>query len=892
MTSHGERRYRLLLGLYPRRARSEIDEELLELFRYRRDQKFNECGRLGLGFWAAMTRDTMTAAQRERRAPLDLRGRLPVGSEGGWAGMMGWLDDLRYAGRRLGRSPGFTFTALMILVLGIGVNSTAFSVVNALLLQPPPFDTPERIVLVLQDNDGGEPSSTSYPAYEDITRSSVFESVSAFYNDQAFLTEEDVLAPMLVEYATASYVDVIGLHPSRGTWFQTEHDDPNGPPVAVLTHGMWTSRLASDPSVVGSVLRVNGGSVTVLGVGPPEFNGGQGPAAIDMWLSVSAMRATGGRTTSLSRRQDHPFAVRARLADGVSLEQAQAAMEVLAGDLATTYPELNTDRDISVLSVLDVRETPEADAELATAATLSMGIVILVLVIGTLNLANLLLVRSTARAREMAVRLALGAGTARVFRVVMAEAILLAGLGGVGGLALAAGFTELSRNSRLDFAIPLLLDLRLDGRVIGFTIAMSLLTGLVFGLVPAMRAMRRDVNATLRDDAGSFTRRRITLTGALVAGQVAVSLVLLAAAGTFVDGLARAQGTDPGFDWENTAFVQVSTAPLGLESDATVALYEQISDRISGLPGVDGVTTSLMLPAALFGSTTLLVGAEVTGADRPTEVPWNYVTPDYFDVLGIDLLHGRLFNDSDGEGADVTVVSEAFATTYFGRSDVVGRAYRSESSPDEARQIIGVVTNATVRSLSESPTPTIYWPLNFAYARVNFIVAVSGDPSDALAGMREVVRQIDPRIMVLASSSMGDHLGDTLKRERLAGSVLAGLGGLALLLAMLGVYGVVSFAVSRRRREVGIRIALGARAESVVGLFVREVGMVVLMGAVLGTVLSIPLGRVLSQVAGFEGNPVVTVGVAALLLTTSLLATLVPARRAAHTDPTSALRQE
>jgi predicted permease len=810
----------------------------------------------------------------------------------GGDGMMGWFEDLRFAARRLQRSPGFTLTALTILVLGIGVNSTAFSVVNALLLQPPPFQGPERIVLVLQDDDGGRPSSTSYPAYEDMAQSDVFESVSAFYNDQGFLSDGDALAPLLVEYATASYVNVIGLHPSRGTWFEAEHDDPTGPPAAVLTHGMWADRLASDPSVIGSVLRVNGGSVTVVGVGPPEFNGGQGPTAVDMWLSISAMRATGGRAASLTRRQDHPFSVRARLAEGVSLEQARGAMDILAGDLAKTYPELNADRRISVLSVLDVRVTPEADAELTTAAALSMGIVVLVLVIGTLNLANLLLVRSTARAREIAVRLALGAGAARVFRVIMAEAVLLAGLGGVGGLALAAGFTELSRNSRLDFTIPVLLDLRLDGRVIGFTIAMSVLTGVVFGLVPAMRAMRRDVTATLRDDAAGFGRRRLSMTGTLVAGQVAVSLVLLAAAGTFVAGLARAQGTDPGFNWESTGFVQISAAPLGLEDEATLALYDQIEDRIASLPGVDGVTTSLMLPASLLGTTTLLLGADVTGADRPTEVPWNYVSAAYFDVLDIELLHGRLLEDSDRDVPGAALVSEAFAMTYFGRPDVVGRTYRSEGNPDVPLEIIGVVENTIARALGEPPTPTIYWPLDFAYPRVNFIVKVDGDASTALAGMRDVIRQVDPRIMVLEASSMGDHLGDTLQRERLASSVLAGLGGLALLLAMLGVYGVVSFAVSRRRREVGIRIALGAGAESVVGLFVREVGVVVAAGAMIGVGLSIPLGRVLNAVAGFGGNPAVTAGVTLLLLTTSLLATVVPARRAARTDPTTALRQE
>jgi predicted permease len=807
--------------------------------------------------------------------------------------MTGWIDDLRYAGRRLGRSPGFTLTALSILILGIGVNATAFSVVNALLIQPPPFEAPERIVVVLQDDDGGAPSSTSYPAYQDMADFAVFHSVSAFYSDQAFLDQDGSLAPVLVEYATASYMDVIGLAPARGTWFGVEHDDPSGPPAAVLTYAMWADRLASDPGIVGSTLRVNGGAVTVVGVGPPEFNGGQGPAAVDFWLSISAMRATGGRAASLMRRQDHPFTVRARLADGATVEQAVQTMNVLAADLAATYPAINAERGITVLPARDVRVSPEVDGQLRSAAAFSMAIVVLVLIIGTLNLANLLLVRSTARAREIAVRLALGAGAGRVVRVVMAEAVVLAAAGGAGGLALAAAFAEMSRNSRLDFTIPVLIDLRLDASVVLFTLAMSVVTGVVFGLVPALRATRRDVNSTLRDDAPSMgRRRRVGLTGALVAGQIAVSLVLLVSAGLFVESLLRAEGADPGIDWERTAFVQVSAAPLGLEDEATLALFDRIEQRIEALPGVEQAATSLMLPAGLFGTTTLLLGAEVGGADRPTEIPWNYVSTNYFEVLGIELLHGRLPAETDLDGGDVAVVSETFAQTYYGRTDVVGRTYRSEASPDEPRDIVGVVSDAAVRSLGEAPTPTIYWPLDFAFARTNFIVRLEGDPSETLATMREIVRAADSRIMILSASTMEDHLGDTLQRERLAGTILTGLGGLALLLAMLGVYGVVSFSVSRRRHEVGIRIALGAAGDSVIKLFVGDVSVVVLLGAAIGGALSVPVGRVASQFTGTAGSPSVTAGVAVLLLATSLMATVVPARRATKTDPTDALRQE
>ena len=424
--------------------------------------------------------------------------------------MRGWSDDLRYAGRRLARSPGFTATALVILVLGIGVNSTAFSVVNALLFQPPPFAQPERVVLLLQDSDGGAPTSTSYPAYLDMTEiENVFETVAAHTVDQGFLEQDDGLVPITVEYATASYLDVVGLAPSRGSWFDALADDPTGPPAAVLTHKMWTDRLGSDPDVLGSTIRIGGSAVTVVGVGPATFNGGAGPASIDMWLSISAMRPTGGRAFSLTRRQDHPFTVRARLASGISLVDASAAMDRLAGELARTYPTLNANRRIAVLPVLSNRVSPRVDAQIVPAAAFAMVVVVLVLLIGTLNLPNLLLVRSTQRARERAVRLALGAGRGRIVRVVLSEALLLSALGGVGGLVIAATVADIMSKSQFDFGLPVSLDVHLDGAVLLFTLVMSVGAGLVFGLMPALCATSRDVRASLSEPLwGMMARSR------------------------------------------------------------------------------------------------------------------------------------------------------------------------------------------------------------------------------------------------------------------------------------------------------------------------------------------------------------------------------------------------
>lgn len=889
----GERLYRLLLLLYPRSVRETDGETLLDLFGATRRTWLARHGRTGPGFWFFIARDTVTNAWRERRNPLDSNGRQP--SDGG-DGMTGGVDDLRYAARRLRRSPGFTLTALTILVAGIGVNSIAFSMVNALLLQSPPFDQPDRVVAVLQDDDSGSPNSTSYPAYLDIARTEgLFSAVSAFQSEEGFLEQGDGLTPLLIEYATASYLEVIGLAPARGRWFGVEHDDPTGPPAAVITHRMWTDRMAADPDVIGRTIRLQGAAVTVVGVGPPEFNGGRGPGAIDLWLSISAMGPTGGRVASLNRREDHPFIVRARLAPGVSFEQASEAMDRLAGDLARAYPELNEGRGMSVLPVDGIAASPRAQAEILPASVLTMSLVLLVLVIGTLNLANLLLVRNAARTRELSVRLALGAARSRVMRVVLAEAMLLSAVGGVGGLAVAWLAAAAARNARLDFALPILIDLRLDARVVWFTLGVSVVTGVVFGLLPAIRATRQSVNATLRDDAtsGIGARRRFGLTGGLVAAQVAASILLLAVAAVFVESLSRAQRADPGFAWERTAYVRMSAASLDLDSEALTLFLDGLEERIEALPGVTATARSLALPAAQMGTTTLLLGAGTGGSDRPTEIPWNWVSPEYFDLLDIPLRHGRYFTEDDFDRGDVAIVSESFARTYWGRSDIVGETYRREGEPNVPLEIVGVVGNVTVRSLGEAPSPAIYWPMNFVRPNLNLLVQASDSPAEALRGVREAFREADPRLMIFGAGTMADHLGSTLARQRVAGRLLLALGAVALGLAMLGVYGVVSYAVSRRRREVGIRIALGAGSESVIGLFVRDVAGVVVAGALVGALLSVPLARVVSQwFTNAPASPVATAVIAVLLLGTSLAATAVPAMRAARTDPTDALRQE
>ncbi|MCH7563398.1 MAG: ABC transporter permease [Gemmatimonadetes bacterium] len=806
--------------------------------------------------------------------------------------MDGWGQDFRYSVRRLVRSPGFTIAALMILSLGIGVNSTAFSVVNAILFQAPPFEEPERLVEILQDSDGGGPNSTSYPAYLDIREhEDLFVGVAARAGGSATLDLDGRLYPLNLEYATSEYLPLLGLRPTRGRWFDETEDRLGGAPVAVVTHRMWQNRFGSDPDILGRTLRVNGGAITVVGVGPERFSGG--PAAGDMWLSIAAMSTAGGPARSLTRREDHRFRVAARLAPGVDRRAVVIAMDRLATRLAEAYPDINRNRGLHVLPMTAIGA--EARGRVMPAAALIMTIVTLVLLVASFNLANLLLVRGMSRRREIGVRLALGGSRGRLIRVLFGEALLLSLVGGAMGLALTAGLLEFLSRTPINLSRPITLDVSIDPTVVLFTLAISLGTSLLAGLVPAFRATAPSVTSSLRERSSPILRRRFGLVGLLVSAQVAVSLVLLIVAGLFIEGLLQADGADPGFDPENLAMIRLDLRSLEMSRDEIAVTYATLGERFRAVQGVRNVTFSYWAPVGQRGTTTLLVGDLIDGRRQPQEIPWNIVDVGFFETLGVPLLHGRVFDERDGpDDPPRAVVTEAFATRLFGRADIVGESYRSESSPDQPVEIIGVVGNVKVQSLDEEPRAAVFWSrtqslTSGAYA----LVRTRGAPAATLGPLREAVHLVDARIPILGMSTMEAHLGETLARQRLTSSVLFVVGAFALGLAMLGIYAVVSFGVTQRVTEVGIRMALGAESGSVVSLFLRESAGVIGLGAVVGALLAWPLTVLIGSVfTGGSGVPVrVVVVCVATLSLAALGATFLPARRASKCDPMKALRQ-
>lgn len=814
--------------------------------------------------------------------------------------MKSWIADLAYAARRLVRSPLFSLAVLSILALAIGLNTAAFSVVNAVLFQPPPFEAPSRLVEILQDQDGGGASATSYPAFLDITEyDNVFDTVGARAFGGGYLDAENGnLVPVSVEYATSGYLPVLGLSPVLGRWFEPADDLLEGPAVAVMTHRFWRNAFGGDPSVLGRIIRLNGASVLVVGVGPQAFNGGLGLATGDVWLSISAMDDTNGRFQSLSRRQDHPLRVAARLAPGVTPGAAQAAMDQLASRLALEFPDANRvrgrDRGIHVLPIQ--RVGAENRGFFVPAVILLMGVVGLVLLVASVNLANLMLVRGMSREREIAVRLALGASRSGVVRVVFAETAVLASAGAALGLALTYWLMTGLGEIDLSLAGSTNLDIRLDWTVFVFTMVMAAGTSLAAGLLPALRVTNSADALIMHDVRSPGFGRRFGLAGALVGGQVASSLILLVAAGLFVDGAIRASSADPGFDPERLAVIALDLSSLALPDAGVPAAYDAVEERIEAIAGIQGVSYARNLPATPGGTTTLLLGDLVDGRRRPVEVPWNLVRGDFFSLMGIPLLHGRLFDRSDLAGARPSVVvNRAMAEAFWGRSDVAGEAYHTENAPDEAVHIIGVVEATKVASLDEAPTPLVYFDgQQSALTRTNLLIRTAGAPGQILSMVRQRINEFDPRISILTATTMESYLSGTLERRRLVARLLVMVGVFALALAAFGIYAVVSFKVLHRASEVGIRMALGAGRLAVVRLFLKETAAVVGLGGLAGAAISIPVAYLIA--GSFTGTQAVLGPVLVACLVTLSLAALpaagVPAFRAARCDPAETLRQE
>jgi predicted permease len=825
--------------------------------------------------------------------------------------------DLRYGLRRMLRDRGFTTAAVLILGLAIGANTAIFSVVNAILFRYQPFAEKDRLINIYQNDPAGRPLVvTWYSTYLEMSQyGDIFEgTMAATLPMPARYLHNGAVRNATLEYATATYLDVLGLQPSLGRWFNEMEDRPGAPAVAVLGHGVWTRVFQADPSVIGRILRIDGTPVTIVGIGPANHRGtvdiGIGT---DFWLPVNALAVMNPGAVS---REAHtivaPFLVKARLRDGVSVAQARAAMDVLARRLASESPEqfggpgeLTLGRGITVVASTDVRIHPQADKVVIALATVVLVVVGLVLAIACSNLATLLLVRGAARAREIAVRLAIGAGRHQLVRQLLVESVLLALAGGIAGCILA--WWSVQALQRID--LPITVDLAVDYRVLAFAVALSITTGLTFGLAPALKATRVDLLSTLRDEGlQPIDHRRLTLKNTLIVVQVAISVLLLGGTSIFVQMVAAARTLRVGYAVEGVTMLETDLRFSGYSEDNGRGKFDELLRRIKGIPGVESAALLHGLPMDA-NSTSIVVDGSAGQTGTALEAVTIAAGPGFFETLRVPVLYGRSFDARDRAGTPrVAVISERMARQCFGAVNAVGRRFRLANDPSSWREIIGVVIDTGTGSLADDVLDPIAPPFYMSYAQsgelpTTVIARTSGDSAALLTAMQRELREIDVTLPVITLGTMAEKLKQSQSAPSAIATLLGVLGGLGLALASIGLYAVISFAVAKRTREIGIRIALGASSRQVVWNIARGVAGLIGAGTGIGLVLSVLVMLVLRTSSGDIGignialfhpkiDPMTLLAIAAVTAVVGVAAAFVPGRRAAMMDPLAALRHE
>jgi putative ABC transport system permease protein len=813
-----------------------------------------------------------------------------------------FIQDVRYGLRRLAASPLFTAMAILIIGVGIAANTAVFSAINTVLLRPLPFADADRLVHVYQHSDEGQPQSSSFPAYRAIaSRTDVFSGAAAIFFTTVNAETDLGVRPSLVEFATSSYFPVLGLRPARGRWIAPDEDLPGAGTVAVVSDRAWRTRFGSDPGIVGRTLRLGGSSVTIVGIGPESYNGFASGVAVDFWLSLSAMGPVQGPfvASTLERPQDHWFMIRARLRDGVTVTQARAAMEALSQELAARFAGLDQRRRIEVLPARTVRIHPALDRALVPIAMLLMGVVGLVLALVCSNLAILLLLRGAKQRREVSIRMAMGAGRGRIVRQFLTESLVLSAAGGVVGCVAAVWMLDALSATVLPRATGLvangLVSVSVDVRVLAFATVLSIATGVAFGLMPAIRAIKTDAATVM--GASSASRHHVAIRYAMVSLQVALSVVLLTATGLFVRSTLRMAEVDLGFDSARLAMIATSAAQAGYQPTESRRVYADLEARLAAIPGVDSVVRTGRPPLGSGPTNTLVIEEYISPAGTNTsEVPSTTVSPGYFEGLGIAIVHGRAFRSQDDQSTPaVAVVNAAMAQRFWGTSDVVGRRYRHDGAPDSWVEIVGVVADVKVASLTEDPQPQVYRPWDQqGWPVASFIVRTAGNPSSALSGMRAAVRGLDSRLPITQLLTIDDYIDQQLLLPRMGAGVLTGFSVTALALAALGLYAVVAFAVGERAKEIGIRLALGAAGSHVVWTMVRGVMVTVGAGLAAGLLVALGIAQALSAILFNVSptDPATLIIVTAALVLVAVVAACVPAIRAMRVDPAAVLRYQ
>lgn len=807
-------------------------------------------------------------------------------------------QDLRFGVRMLAKKPGLTFVAVLTLALGIGANTAIFSVVNAVLLKPLPYAQPERLVYIFRMQPPILRGPISRPDYfEWQSQNQSFQNIAAFSYNTYNLTGVDQAERLRGARVTEDFFALFGATAAQGRLLLPSDNQPGSPYVTVISYGLWQRRFGGDPGIVGQTIALNGDSYTVVGVAPPQFNF---PSRMDAWMPARLGESQQGRGSNY-------LLVIGRLKDGVPIEQAQAQMNQVAAALATQYPDNDTNLSVLVSPLLE-----EQVRFIRPILWIMLGAVGFVLLIACANVANLLLARAMARQKEIAIRTAMGASRWHIIRQLLTESMLLAIVGGGLGILLAVWAIDLL----VAFApanIPRVGEVGVDRWVLGFTLLVSLVTGILFGLAPAVQVSRSDLNETLKEggrSAAVTSPRQTLLRRGLVVFEIASSLVLLICAALLIVSIQRLTKVDPGFNPQpllnaDVSFPRLPSSPNDKPADAQTKLLQasanfltQVQQRISQLPGVEAVGAINDLP--ITGNSSINGDFSIVGQPpwEPGQAPvaeFRLVTNDYFRAIGIPVVKGHAFTERDRlDSTQVILINETLAKRFFADEDPIGKQLNALT--DKPSEIIGVVGDARQWGLDKPPDPEIY----FSYAQINFsaetslVVRASGDPARLGDGVRNAVREVNANAPVLRIKTMSDVLAQSTAQQRFTMGLMAVFAAVALVMAIIGLYGVMSYSVTQRTHEIGIRMALGAERRDVMRLVVGQGLLLAAIGVGTGLVAAFAFTRLLATLlfGVSTTDPLTFAAVSLIMLGVALGACFVPARRATKVDPMIALRYE
>jgi predicted permease len=819
------------------------------------------------------------------------------------------LRDVRFGLRSMGKAPAFTFFAVLTLALGIGASTTVFTVVNTLLLHPLPVRDPSRLVCLYATDleahtQSGSLLPISYPNLQDYqTRNSVFTDLGGFSPPMVMtLTENTGSERFFGQLVTQGYFGALGISPAKGRFFLPEEiSAPGSAPVAVLSYNAWKIRFDGAPEVIGKILDINGTSFTVVGVAPKGFLGVSAVFGPDVWLPATmAQQVLPAPMRDVLRERGKPlFQTVARLKPGIRRDQAEASLQPLAAALRQQYPDANAGHTIAVQPITTaLYSTTGGERGLAIVSTVLLVIVGLVLLIACSNVANLLMARAVSRRQEIAVRLAIGASRGRLLRQLLTESVLLGVFGGMAGLGVGYEGCRFLWSLRPPEVARNLVDPKLDGAVFLFALLLSLATGLIFGVVPSLRASKTGLVDSLKEEThvAGLAGRSARFQKTLLTGQVALSLVSLIAASLFLRAVQHAYAIDPGFDDQHLAVLMMNPEQVGYDAVRLKDFHRDVADRVARLPGVAAVSWASNMPFWSSPSRGILIqGQEQDRKSETISTVANTVDLDYFKTMRIPLLQGRTFTDADQDGSlPVVIVNENLARRYWPNGNAISQHLRL-TGDTIMRQIVGVVKTSNYSTLGEAPQPCLYLPMRQNPGTDAILyVRTARDPALVLESVQSQIRDTDPKVEITDIRTGAKIMDQVLWNARMVLGMLGVFGLLALALASVGLYGILAYTVSGRRREIGVRMALGASRASVLRLVLRQGMMLVFIGAGIGLVLALFIGRAFSRMLfGLSpADPLSLIGAAAALILVAMVACYLPAQAASRMDPMRALRED